>query len=166
MILTGKEIQREVSNGSISISPFIESSLNPNSYNYTLNKKLIEIYHNDGQLIKNEIEIGEEGFVLEPMRLYLGATNEKIGSSKYAVSLIGRSSIGRLGIHVQIAANLGHTGTYHSWTLEIRVSHKCRVYPNCNFGQVSFWSNTGEIDLYNGEYTNINVPHEGFKNKF
>jgi hypothetical protein len=44
---------------------------------------------------------------------------EELGSRKYAMSLIGRSSIGRLGLFLQVSANLGHTGSSHCWTLEL-----------------------------------------------
>ena len=41
MILTGHEIKKKVNEGLITIDPFYEDSVNPNSYNLTLNNKLL-----------------------------------------------------------------------------------------------------------------------------
>ncbi len=76
------------------------------------------------------------------------------------MSLIGRSSIGRLGLFVQISANLGHTQSCHRWTLEIVATHRVRVYPHMIFGQVSFWQNKGKASEYAGTYGFINQPQE------
>lgn len=168
MILSGNEIIREVQNKNIVLEPFSIENINPNSYNYTLNEQIIELKYdiNKEKIVKYTHKLTDEGMVLHPGVLYLGVTNEEIGSTKYATSLIGRSSIGRLGMHLQISANLGHTGTSHKWTLEIRVAKKIRIYPNVKIGQVSFWENKGTLSLYNGFYKEINIPHEGFKIKF
>ena len=46
MILSGKEIEREVHNGNILINPFNPSQVNPNSYNLTLHNELL-VYEDD-----------------------------------------------------------------------------------------------------------------------
>ncbi len=46
MILSGKEIEREVKNGNIVINPFNPSQINPNSYNLTLHNELL-VYEDD-----------------------------------------------------------------------------------------------------------------------
>ena len=46
MILSGKEIEREVHNGNIVINPFNPSQVNPNSYNLTLHNELL-VYENE-----------------------------------------------------------------------------------------------------------------------
>ena len=45
MILSGKEIEREIKNGNIKIEPFDRSKINPNSYNLTLSDELV-VYEN------------------------------------------------------------------------------------------------------------------------
>jgi dCTP deaminase len=153
MILTGSKIIDEVVNGTICLEPFDKSLVNPNSYNYRLGKELVEITYdvNDVQNIpvQNKITISDEGFVLQPNKLYLGVTFETIGSSNYVPSLIGRSSLGRLGLFLQITADLGHIGTYHKWTLELTVVQPLKVYPEMRIGQVSFWVPEG-LDLLKG----------------
>ena len=114
MILTGSEIKKYLRKGDIVISPFNEEQLNPNSYNYRLGDILT--YKEDNGEYKT-ITIPEEGFVLYPNRVYLGHTFEVLGSKKCAMSLFGRSSTGRLGLFLQVSADLGHTGAEHKWTL-------------------------------------------------
>ena len=157
MILTGQEIKKKVNEGSITIEPFCIESINPNSYNYHLSSNLIVIEREIDSKQKTEykkVTIPEDGLILEPSKLYLGSTREIIGSTKYVTSLIGRSSIGRLGLFMQITADLGQLGESHKWTLEMHVVKKLKVYPNMKIGQVSFWETFGKndfdyIDLYN-----------------
>ena len=158
MLLSGEKIKKEVKKGRIIISPFENSLLNPNSYNYRLSSTLYEICDSviDPKKKTNikKIVIPENGYVLKPNRLYLGSTIEKIGSPKYVTQLIGRSSVGRLGLFLQVTAPLGHVGCEHCWTLELRVVQPLRVYPNMKIGQVSFWRITGnkKLSYKNGEY--------------
>ena len=147
MILTGLKIKEEVKKGNIFIEPFNESLLNPNSYNYRLADELLEISDDviDPKKPCNYkvIKLDEKGYVLKPNTLYLGSTVEKIGSKEYVTQLIGRSSVGRLGLFLQVSAPLGHVGCHHCWTLELKVVEPLRVYPNMKIGQVTFWKITG-----------------------
>lgn len=160
MILTKASIASAVVSQEIEIVPYNPELLNPNSYNYRLGKILKEYVgtKDDGSSIFKEIEIPTEGLLLEAKRLYLGHTHEKIGSKKYMISLIGRSSVGRLGLFLQISANVGHTGTNHQWTLEIFPVQSIMVYPEMIIGQVSFWKNNGEVMPYSGYFGNFNAP--------
>ena len=163
MILTGSKIKEEVARGTIKISPFSEEQVNPNSYNYRLGP-ILKVYKNfDGEKsLFEEILIPEEGYVLQPGQMYLGHTKEIIGSSTYAMSLIGRSSMGRYGLFLQVSANLGHTTSEHQWTLEMVAALPIRVYPGMIIGQVSFWRNFGAIVEYGGRYGHLNHPQESF----
>lgn len=156
MILTGSQIQEDREKGLITLNPFIKSHINPNSYNYRLGSH-IKIYAgpvNNLPTFKEEA-IPESGLVLIPGQVYLANTLEEIGSSTYAMSLIGKSSIGRLGLFLQVSANLGHTGSSHQWTLELVATYPIRIYPGMVIGQVSFWKNRGELQEYNGYHGNF-----------
>jgi len=154
LILTGSEIEREVQKGSITLVPFRHASLNPNSYNYRLGNHLLILRDTVIDLHKkpkiHKILIPDEGFVLLPGRVYLGYTLETIGSTKFVPSLIGRSSLGRLGLFLQITADLGHIGTCHKWTLELTVVQPLRIYKGMRIGQVSFWQPQG-LELLDGK---------------
>ena len=164
MILSGLKIKEEVKNNRIVIEPFVESLVNPNSYNYRLGDELLEI---DEEIIDckeatkyKTIKLTEEGYVLKPHKLYLGSTLEKIGSSKYVTQLIGRSSIGRLGLFLQVTAPLGHVGCNHNWTLELKAVQPLRIYPRMKIGQVTFWLIDGNKNktYENGKYNNYSKP--------
>lgn len=149
MILTGNEIIKEVDSGNINIKPFTTDSINPNSYNYRIGSKIKKFIGFNGQKsLFKEIKINKNGYVLEPHKMYLANTLEIIGSNKYAMSLVGRSSIGRLGLFLEVSANLGHTCANHRWTLELVAAKPIKIYPAMLIGQVSFWVNKGEILRY------------------
>jgi dCTP deaminase len=163
MILTGAEIVRSVEAGEIQLSPFDPSQVNPNSYNYRLGPELRECRSSEsGTLVFERIPLDTEGAILRPGRMYLGHTLETIGSRRYSISLIGRSSIGRLGLFVQVSANLGHRGSCHQWTLELVPALPIRVYPEMLIGQVSFWHNAGEFHQFEFTYARLNGVQPSF----
>lgn len=159
MILTGKEIKRMRDSGSLTIEPFIEKNLNPNSYNYRLGPRLgvPDFTASDAPQFRF-IDIPDDGYVIEPGTMYLGHTYEVLGSDTFAMSLIGRSSLGRLGLFLQVSANLGHTGSSHQWTLELVAVKKFRLYAGMRIGQISFWTNYGDVSPYTDGYSLHNDP--------
>jgi dCTP deaminase len=177
MILSGSQIAQEVDSGSIFIMPFDKGLINPNSYNYRLGEYICEISDNviDPKIISTAQlhKIPEQGCVLQPGKLYLSSTLEIIGSDTYVVSLIGRSSLGRLGLFLQITADLGQIGTKHQWTLELKVVQPLIVYPRMRIGQVSFWVPDGlsllEKKLYRNQeesYAQYSNPQPSLPPKF
>ena len=164
MILTGKEIHRQVRRGRITISPFHPAQLNPNSYNYRLGRTLKTacdgVIDARSEHCWERITIPDYGLVLEPGRLYLGHTVEAIGSRHYVTSLIGRSSVGRLGLYLQLSADLAQLGAIHRWTLELTVVQPLKIYPGVQIGQVSFWVPAGPRTSYSGLYGNTSEPLE------
>ncbi|MEU5425814.1 deoxycytidine deaminase [Streptomyces olivoreticuli] len=168
MILTGREIVRQRDRGALTIDPFSPAQLNPVSYNYRLGSTVrvhraeVTDTHADHEL--EDIVIPSEGLVLEPGRVYLGTTVEEIGSAVFVPSLIGRSSLGRLGVFLQFSADLGNVGACHRWTLEIKVVQPTRLYAGMVAGQVTFWSADGAPHAYAGHFGRISeavVPPAG-----
>jgi dCTP deaminase len=178
MVLTGKEIVRQMEMETLHIHPFEPKNLGPNSYDVSLNPKLLVYDLAPGQPLDMKKEnptrsltIPEEGLVLEPGILYLGCSNETATSHRFVPMFEGRSSIGRLGINTHITAGFGDVGwgylpdasgqpvcQYPTWTLEIEVVHPIRVYPNVRIGQVYFMMPEGEITYYKGKYTQQREP--------
>ena len=96
MILSGREIARNIESGDIVIRPYDPRRVNPNSYNLSLHNELL-VYENDVLDMKQPnptrtITIPKEGLILEPHRLYLGRTKEFTTTSKFVPMLEGRSS--------------------------------------------------------------------------
>ena len=157
MILTGPAIRSAVRRGEVLLEPFDEASLNPNSYNYHLANSLLVL--GDGGIPVRRLSLSKRGYVLKPGKVYLGVTLERIGSDRYVTLLLGRSSIGRLGIFLNVTADLGHLGSCSHWTLELTVVQPVRVYPGMKIGQVSFWVTDGSSShRYCGRYHRDSQP--------
>ena len=158
MILSGKEIERHMGN-EIIIKPFNKSQLNPNSYNLRLADELM-IYDlheldmkkkNSGHLIK----IPEEGYLLEPNKLYLARTMEYTKTECFVPMLEGRSSVGRLGLFIHVTAGFGDVGFSGYWTLEMFCVQPIRIYSGVEICQIYFHTVLGTADKYDsGKYHN------------
>ena len=133
--------------------------VNPNSYNFRLGSKFLHSAGPDGpRATPKALSLTSEGVVLRPGNLYLGVTAEVIGSSAYAMTLLGRSSVGRLGLFLNVAADLGHVGSRSRWTLELSVVQPLRIYPGMVVGQVAFWVQHGATAGYRGRYHGDREP--------
>jgi dCTP deaminase len=162
MILTGKKIQEKVLQKEIIIDPFYPAQINPNSYDFRLGKTL-RIYKDYVLDPKKEnetelIEIPREGTVLEPGLLYLGHTEEVMGSDFYVPIIRGRSSVGRVGLFIHITADLIDIGSVNQWTLQLHCVQPIRIYAGMLIGQVTFWKVEGEIIPYKGKYQGSRGP--------
>jgi dCTP deaminase len=178
MVLTGPEIARQIEQGNIHISPFEPKHLGPNSYDVTLNPRLLTYALQGDEALDmkrdnptRSVDIPAEGLVLEPGVLYIGCTNETATSRAFVPMFEGRSSIGRLGINTHITAGFGDVGwgylpdangelqcQYPTWTLEIEVVHPIRVYPGVRIGQVYFIRPEGRLQFYKGKYSGQKAP--------
>jgi len=152
MILTGPAIEEARDQGKIVIEPFKSSHLNPNSYNFRLADTILRATQDGAGASFERIDLKEPGVVLQPRTLYLGATLEIIGSTDFAMTLLGRSSLGRLGLFLNITADLGHVGAVSQWTLELTVVQPLRIYRRMRIGQVAFWKQSGTAKGYDGRY--------------
>lgn len=158
MILSGSKIRSARSVGDIVIDPFEPALINPNSYNYRLGCQLIERCPSENAEWDEALSLTSAGYVLRPGRLYLASTHERIGSRRYVTTLLGRSSLGRLGLFLTATADLGHIGCESNWTLELSVVQPLRIYPGMRIGQVAFWSVAGADELYKGPYQFDSAP--------
>lgn len=151
MILSGKEIKKRLGNG-ITIEPFNEKQLGPNSYNLRLHNELVTYDQETLDMKKlhttKTIVIPEDGLVLEPGRLYLGRTMEYTETSCYVPMLEGRSSIGRLGLFIHITAGFGDVGFRGFWTLEIFCVQPVKIYPGVEICQIFYHSIEGDYVHY------------------
>lgn len=162
MILTGPEITAAADDGRLRITPFDQSQVNPNSYNVRLGPTLL--VYTDSVLdarFRNpteQVDIGPEGYVLQPGQLYLGHTVEHVGSDTFVPLLFGRSSVGRLGLFVEITAPIGDIGFHGQWTLMLSPIRPLRVYAEMKIGQIMFFVSVGPIAPYTGKYQAANGP--------
>lgn len=148
MILTDKQIQSAIDDGSIVISPFRKECLGSNSYDVHLSKMFAR--YKDAVLDArkhNEVEffeITDEGLILLPEKLYLGVTEEYTETHKHVPFLEGKSSVGRLGIDIHATAGKGDVGFSNTWTLEISVRQPVRIYAGMPIGQLIYFEISDE----------------------
>lgn len=154
MILSGREIEKRMGRD-ITIDPFNEEQVGPNSYNLRLHRELL-IYREKVLDMKSKhtldtLIIPEEGFVLEPNRLYLGRTLEYTKTDNLVPMLEGRSSIGRLGLFIHITAGFGDVGFCGYWTLEMYCVQPIRIYAGVEICQIFYHTIEGDFDRYKSD---------------
>ncbi|GHU77008.1 dCTP deaminase [Clostridia bacterium] len=166
MILSGKAIHNAVKAGEITISPFSSSQLNPNSYNVRLGSEmLLQPAHMsiDPRFEQRlwPLKTTDDGngayFELNPGRLYLGHTEEIVGSDVYVPMLNGRSSLARLGLQVHLTAGFGDVGFCGRFTLEFTTVNPIYLYVGMEIAQFAFHTvgragGEDELEQYAGKY--------------
>jgi len=158
--LTKSEILKQRENANITIEPFNEKQLGPNSYNVRLASTLKRYTCNILDMKENnpteEFSISNAGYVIMPGELYLGRTIERTFSPVYDIDIDGRSSIGRLGLFIHVTAGRGDVGFHGFWTLELTAIKPVRVYLGVEIGQVYFSEVIGDVEPYHGKYQDNN----------
>ena len=152
MIFSDKKILESLQTNDIIIEPFRIECLGTNSYDVHLGKWLA-FYDDDVLDAKKHntithFEIPTEGYVLQPGKLYLGATEEYTETHNAVPFLEGKSSTGRLGIDIHATAGKGDVGFCNHWTLEISVAMPVRIYVGMPIGQLIYFMVEGEINNY------------------
>lgn len=151
MILSGNEIRNQLG-GNVCIEPFVESNLNPNSYNLTLHDEVMvyeEVILDMRQSNRvRRLNIPHEGLVLSPNQLYLGRTLEYTETHNLVPMIEGRSSIGRLGLFVHVTAGFGDVGFKGFWTLEMFAVQPVRIYAGIPICQIFYHQIDGKICEY------------------
>lgn len=145
MILTDREIRHSIETGAIEIVPRPpEEAFAPTSVDLTLYKRIKVFRPSAGDepapidpaapgyvfaetidAISVGVEIGPEGFVIQPQQLVLAWTAEAVllvPSARIVGRLEGKSALARLGLAVHVTAPTIHAGSSGQIQLEI-VNH-------------------------------------------
>jgi dCTP deaminase len=162
MILTGPQIRRAVRKREIVIDPFHVSQLGPNSYDFRLGERCgvyaSRVLDSKKQNAFRTFLLSSHGLLLSPKRLYLVNIAETMGSKKFVPIIRGRSSVGRLGLFIDITADLIDLGSINQWTLQLHCVQPVRIYPGMLIGQVTFWTTFGRRRQYSGKYAKLASP--------
>lgn len=166
MLLSGEEIRRRhdraVQNDQnpgetraperLSIEPFDDQRLNPNSYNLSLHNELVvyeEVVLDAASPNRyRRLEIPAEGLTLQPNQLYLGRTVEYTQTYGIVPMIQGRSSLGRLGLFINPGGSFGDSGYCGTWTLEMHCVQPVRIYPGMQVCQIYYLEMQGECKEY------------------
>lgn len=156
-ILSGNEIRQRMSKGDIIIHPYNDQQLGPNSYNLRLLDRMLvyteAVLDPKRDNRTREIIIPQEGYVLKPGRVYIASTEEWTETRNLVPMLVGRSSVGRLGLSVHVTAGFGDIGFRGRWTLELVATEPVRIYPGMEICQIYYHTICGVIlDEYVGKY--------------
>jgi dCTP deaminase len=154
MILTGNEIMKRL-NKEIFIEPFNPERVNPNSYNLSLADELM-VYTEDILDPKKEnktdtIIIPEEGYMLEPGKVYLARTSEYTKTFNLVPMIIGRSSLGRLGLAVHVTSGFGDVGFCGYWTMQLICVQRMKIYPGMKICQIFYHTVCGDTTDYSSD---------------
>lgn len=130
MILSDKDINKEIKQGEIIVNPFKKENVQPASIDLHLDKHfmvfntvknfVIDVKESTKDLM-NKIEIKQgEYFVLQPKEFALGLVLEETGVSDRIVGrLEGKSSLGRIGLIIHTTAGYLDPGNSLKMTLEL-----------------------------------------------
>ena len=146
---THDKIMEAIQRGEIVIDPFDPKSVGPNSVDVHLGNTLtfyvgdvLDPYKDNESIT---VPIPEEGYVLQPNKLYLANTMEYTETHAAIPCYDGRSSFGRLGLFSHVTAGFGDIGFCGQWTLEIVVPQPLRIYPGLRIGQIYFHEPDGPL---------------------
>lgn len=156
-MLSGSEIQKRLDEGrDIIIENKENIVINPNSVNLTLNENIGYYTEPVIDLIKdNNVDYlkidNDNGLLLKNTEIYLGRTNEWTETNNLIPMISGRSSLGRLGLHVHNSAAMGSIGYKGYWHLGIKPIIPIVVQNNMKCCQVYYFTPEGDYpENYNG----------------
>jgi dCTP deaminase len=160
MILTRKEILKEIKEKNVKITPFLRKNVSCASYDLTLDSKFWffksgEIKVKEGIDFKKYCKVKNmKKITLLPGEFVLGRTKEKIKLPEDISGLLsGRSRFARLGLGVHITAFFINPGVDNRQIFEIKnnSNNPLTLYPGLKIGQIVFVRNEGK-GRYNGRF--------------
>ncbi|MCX6748233.1 MAG: dCTP deaminase [Candidatus Pacearchaeota archaeon] len=164
MILTQKEILKEIKKGRIKLEPYSKLAVGPASIDLTLDNK-IRVFNPNSQHVVNEnvdykkitklVDI-VQGYILKPGELVLGITKEKITLSENICGwLNSRSRFARIGLMSHITAPFIAPGVSNKQVLEIfnASKNKIKLIPGVKICQLVLQECKGKA-RYSGIFRN------------
>lgn len=145
-----------VKSGKIGIEPYIQSNIQPSSYDITLHEDMILFNGIEHYVIDSKKSLAENGietkewkgsYVLYPKTFILASTNEWITLPDDITARVeGKSSLGRLGLMIHSTAGYIDPGFDGRITLEVYNigRHAIILYPGMPIGQISFSTMSGK----------------------
>lgn len=126
----------------------------------------LKVYDCDVIDIKNsnsfkDIIIDEDGYTLEPNKLYIGSTTKFTRTYGYVPMLTSFDELAVCGVEIHVTAGFGDNGFEGTWTLEIVSTEKVKLYPNMLIGRTYYHQLIGDPSItYKGKYLGQVEPTE------
>jgi len=151
VVLSDRDIRREIEAGRVVVDPYEPSAVQPSSIDIHLDRRF-RVFRNsrypfiDVRLEQADltelVEIGaEEPFILHPSEFVLGSTLERVALPDDLVArLDGKSSLGRLGLLIHSTAGFVDPGWDGNLTLELSnvANLPITLFWGMKVGQISF----------------------------
>ena len=155
-MLTNNEISKQIALGNIAIDNLKQDALEkPNSctvsitdtlytFDYSIidtkekNTYLQEVISGDVNKLK-AVKISKDGFLLEPRKVYLAKTNERIATNGYIPVLNGRTSLSLLGVSIELNSGYLYDKFDGNFLLSIVATKPTIIYPNIEIGNLTFF---------------------------
>lgn len=167
MLLSDRDIQLYVENGSLGIEPFDPAFIQPSSIDVRLDK-LFRVFDSHGDVCidptREQSELTrlvecapDRAFVLHPGEFVLGSTYEKVSlPADMAGRLEGKSSLGRLGLAVHATAGFIDPGFEGHVTLELSnlAPLPIKLWPGMKIGQLCLMLMTSPAKYPYGHWRN------------
>lgn len=155
MVLSGKGLRGQLGD-SIRIKPFREGNLSGDSYDITLAREFLRLKSDEmGVIDPTGLElVGERtmarDFVLQPGDFVLARSEEWVELGPSVMAMIsGRSSLARLGLHVESAAII-HPGSAGYIVMEIQNKNSVpfRLVQGMKAAQLVFFETSDAVEKY------------------
>ncbi|HPT94431.1 MAG TPA: dCTP deaminase [Microbacteriaceae bacterium] len=169
MLLSDRDIKKELAAGRIGLEPFTTDMVQPSSVDVRLDR-YFRLFDNhkypfidpaaDQPDLTQLIETSpDEAFILHPGEFVLGATFEQVSlPDDVAARLEGKSSLGRLGLLTHSTAGFIDPGFSGHVTLELSnvATLPIKLWPGMKIGQLCFFrlSSPAENPYGSGPYGN------------
>lgn len=143
MILSGHMILNEYKSTKITIVPFDESHVNPNSYDLTVGDYVF-MYNSEYIDSRKELSpvrevIPEGGYLLKKGKFYYMYAMEKVRSAYYVPILHNKSGIARKGLFTHITADLQQINGDGKILIQLYPSNDIWIFKGQKICQISFW---------------------------
>lgn len=166
-MLTNNEINYQINQKNIQIENLKDEALDkPNScivsisdvlytFDYSIidtkekNSYLQEVLSDKVNKLK-KVKINKNGFLLEPRKVYLAKTTERIKTNGYVPVLNGRTSLSLLGVSIEL--NSGYLEDHFDGNilLSIVATKPTIIYPNIEIGNLTFFNSLDQKSKTNG----------------
>jgi dCTP deaminase len=151
MVLSDRAIRRLIEAGRIGIDPYDAGLMQPSSLDVRVDR-LFRVFRNsrypyidvkaEQEELTELVDVAdEEPFILHPGEFVLGSTLERVTLPDDLVArLVGKSSLGRLGLLIHSPAGFIDPGFDGHVTLELSnvANLPITIYPGMKIGQLSF----------------------------
>lgn len=158
MLLSDKDILKQIESSQVVIEPFDNGMVQPASVDVCLDK-VFRVFNNhkythvdpaiEQSELTREVVVKEgEAFILHPGEFALASTYEVVTlGKKIAARFEGKSSLGRLALATHITAGFIDPGFSGHVTLELKNNNvlPIKLYPGMKIGQLAFFEMSSEV---------------------